>query len=61
MSKKIKDEVIKINHPSNDGTHVLFTNPTPRQKEILEHYIKLTKPRASYADDWHKAFGDNYY
>lgn len=58
---KIKDEVIKIKHPNNDGTHVLFTNPTPRQKDILEHYIKLTKPQRSYADDWHRAFGDNYY
>jgi hypothetical protein len=58
---KIKDEVIKINHPANDGTYVIFTNPTARQKEVLEHYVKLTKPRLSYADDWNKVFGDNYW
>ena len=58
---KIKDEVIKINHPNKDGTYVIFTNPTARQKEVLEHYIKLTKPKPSFENDWNKVFGDNYW
>lgn len=34
---------IKIEHPSGDGTWVIFTEPTPRQEEILKDYIELKK------------------
>ena len=32
---------IKIPHPKGDGTWVIFTEPTPRQEEILKDYLVL--------------------
>jgi hypothetical protein len=59
---RIKDEIIKINHPDNDGTYVIFTNPTPRQKEVLLDYLsyttKLSKSTLNSVDDWYKGVKD---
>ena len=40
---KKEPEIVKIPHPKNDGTFVIFTEPTPRQKEILDDYLKCRK------------------
>lgn len=37
--KRIKMNQIKVKHP--DGSHVVFTEPTLRQKQILDYYSVL--------------------
>jgi len=36
-------EEIKVPHP--EMGHVVFTNPTSRQKDILEEYMKLIRSK----------------
>ena len=43
---------IKVNHP--DYGHVMFTNPTPRQIEVLNHYNKLLGMNKIEREEWHK-------
>lgn len=48
---------IKIQHPEHG--HVIFTEPTPRQLDILNDYIKLKNKQKSennYQKDWEKAY-----
>lgn len=57
MSKEIK-----IPHP--EYGHVIFTEPTTRQEDILKDYVKLkTKEmfERDYEKDWKKTFLEDYW
>jgi hypothetical protein len=57
MSKEIK-----IPHP--EYGHVIFTEPTSRQEDILKDYIKLKTKEMfdnDYEEDWKKTFLEDYW
>lgn len=57
MSKEIK-----IPHPEHG--HVIFTEPTPRQEDILKDYVRLKTKEMfdnDYEKDWKKTFLENYW
>jgi len=43
--KMNKDSTVKVPHPKGDGTWVIFTGLTIRQKEVLSEYMKLAKQK----------------